>query len=239
VAIIGVVLALLLPALGRGVARARAFKCQMTMRSVAFDFQVFATPQTSRAHGDDDSRNSRGRFSLETFIESEYGVDEFWSREESGNLIQKKENDPADSMRRPEVKGELQLRRNVPCRAGAVGPAEHVSYSFNSRLYRAETIDSRGRARPADVWLGTEILSMGTVPLAWDVDGVEAARRSVVPHWTAPGLDSRAVYAGNRLWFPSGRHSGQGNYALIDGSVHGVNDPLAQPGWRWSYQPRP
>lgn len=237
IAIVITLIALLLPALARGIASARAFRCQVSLRTVAFDFRVFADPQTSRARGDDDQRYGRGRFSLETFIESEYGVDEFWDKNDPRTMIER--SDRSDPLRCAEVAGPLQLRRNVPCRSGAIGPAENVSYTFNSRLFRIETIDSRGRPRTREATLTPDVAARGLTPLVWDVDGPEAGRRGVTPHWSAPALDSRSAYARDRLWFPGFRHAGQGNFALIDGSVHSASDPLTQPGWRWEYQPRP
>ena len=239
IAIVITSLALLLPALGQGVARARGFKCQMSLRSVAFDFQVFADAPTERSHGDDKSKYEPGRFTLETFIESEYGVDEFWPRSDRRESIRLSPSDRADVMRCAEMDGAIELRRSLSCRAGAVGPSEHISYSFNARLMGVEVTDSRDIPQVRTATLGPDILSRGMVPLVWDVDGAEAAARNMTPHWSAPGLDSRLLYAKDRAWFPGYRHSGQGSFALIDGSVHATDSPLAKPGWRWSYQPRP
>lgn len=239
IAIIITVLALLVPALGEGLARARGFKCQMSLRSVAFDFQVFADAPTDRSHGDDKSKFAPGRFRLETFIESEYGVDEFWTDRSGSNLIRKSAADGPDFMRCPEVTGDIELRRNLSCEDGAVGPPQSISYTFNARLMQVETTDSRGQKIGRQVTLGPDILARGAVPLMWDVDGEEAATRGVTPHWSAPGLDSTLLYAKDRLWFPGVRHSGQSAVALIDGSVHSGASPLDNPGWRWSFQPRP
>jgi prepilin-type processing-associated H-X9-DG protein len=120
-----------------------------------------------------------------------------------------------------------------------VTPAQNVSFGFNSRLFRIETVDGRGRPRTVEVTLTPDILSRGLVPLAWDIDGAAAARTGSVPHFSAPSLNSRGPYAGNRLWWPGLRHGGQGQFALIDGSVHSTSSPLSRPGWQWGYQPHP
>ncbi len=220
-------------------ARARAFRCQMNLRSVAFDFAVFAEPGTRGEHGTDEATYGPRRFSLETFIESEYRVDEFWPRDDSRTMITRAGDADRDAMRCAAVPGDLNLRRATPCRAGAVGPPGNISFGFNSRLFRVESVDPRGRPRATEVTLTPDILSHGLVPLVWDVDGVAAAATDGVPHFTAPALDSRGPYSNNRQWWPGLRHAGQGNFALIDGSVHGTPTPLAGNGWQWAYQPHP
>lgn len=237
--VVAVLMSLLLPALGKGMARARAFRCQMNLRSVAFDFVLFADPQTRGAHGEDEALYGRNRFSLETFIESEYRIDEFWPKEEPRQIVTRTSESEQDSMRCPSVKGDVQARRATPCRAGAITPTQNVSFGFNSRLFRVESLDSRGRARVNEVTLMPDILTHGMVPLAWDIDGVAASATGSIPHFSAPALDSRGPYRGNRLWWPGLRHGGAGQFALIDGSVHSTADPLGQKSWRWAYQPHP
>src|SRR5438034_10167445 len=81
ISIVAVLLAILLPALHSSMAAARGFRCQVSLRSIAFVFQVFADDQLHGDRGTDpqDLRNTR-RFRLETFQESQYGLDEFWRR---------------------------------------------------------------------------------------------------------------------------------------------------------------
>lgn len=238
-AVVAVLLALLLPALGKGMARARSFRCQMNLRSIAFDFTVFGDPAIRGTRGTDEATYGANRFSLETFIESGYRVDEFWPKEEPRSIVTRTADSDEDAMRCPGVPGDIQLRRSTPCRAGAVTPSQNVSFGFNSRLFRIETVDGRGRPRTVEVTLTPDILSRGLVPLAWDIDGASAARRGGVPHFSAPSLDSRGPYSGDRLWWPGLRHGGQGQFALIDGSVHSTASPLSRPGWQWGYQPHP
>lgn len=240
IAVIGVLLALLAPALRGGIARARGFRCQMSLRTVAFDFATFADPDTAASRGDDDELYGPNRFSLETFIEAQYGVDEFWPKEVQGKVTQRSTDPQVDGMRCAEVRGPVEMRRGVACRAGAIGPTENVSFGFNARLFRVEVHGSRGpRPRLTEATLTADIMSRGMVPLVWDIDGALAASKDAVPHFTAPSIEPAGPYADNALWFPGLRHSGQGNFALIDGSVHATPTPLQRTSWMWSYQARP
>jgi prepilin-type processing-associated H-X9-DG protein len=74
------------------------------------------------------------------------------------------------------------------------------------------------------------------VPLVIDVDGAEAERRDITPHFTAPSAGSSAAYAGDAYWFPALRHNGKAQAAFVDGSVESSADPANEPGWAWAYQ---
>jgi prepilin-type processing-associated H-X9-DG protein/prepilin-type N-terminal cleavage/methylation domain-containing protein len=233
VAIIAILIGIISPAIHGAIVRARSFKCQMAQRSVAFDFQIFADPQL---HGDRGDDGDRGSFSIETFQESQYGVDEFWRWGDAGaiNLPDAQSNDP---MRCPDVREPLTLRNNLACSNGAVGPAPSVSFGFNSRLHRAEITDSRGRPRAVQVSLRSDILTRSDVPLLMDVDGVRAKELAVNPVYIAPSLDSQGPYQDNRVWFPGQRHGGKANIAFIDGHVESSADPENETGFDWAYQP--
>lgn len=239
IAIIAVLISILFPALRQGIGAARSFRCQSNLRSVAFDFAIFADPDMKAARGHDESRYGQRRFALSTFIESEYRIDEFWPKSESRDVVTRTSDPSLDPMRCPEVKGELTMRRNTPCQSGALSPAQNIAFGFNSRLDRAEIEDDNGRVRAVDVRIGPEILSKGMVPLVWDVDGEAAALRGLVPLFSAPSLGSRGPYSVDRYWWPGTRHQGRANFALIDGSVHSPEQPLAQSSWLWMYQPNP
>ncbi len=234
--VIMVLLAILLPALQGARRAARSYKCQMALRAVSFEFAVFADDSLHGDRGDDDGRYGKNRFSLETFVESQYCIDEFWCFGSNETIAQNNGED-GDLLRCPEVSGEVLLRRNAPCREGAVGPTQNISYGFNSRLLIAEVIDSRGRPRVKEVQLTSAVLSNPRVPLVWDIDGEAAFARGSQPHFSAPSLDSRGPYASDRYWWPGTRHASKGNYALLDGSVHSSSNPEGEPVWDWSYQP--
>lgn len=233
IAIVGLLIGIVLPMLSGAMIRARSFKCQMSQRSVAFDFQIFADPEL---HGDRGDDGDRGSFGVETFQESQYGVDEFWRWGNAGavDMPDVQGNDP---MRCPEVHAPLSLRNNLACSNGAVGPAPSVSYGFNARLNRIEVIDSRGRPRAVLAKLRADILSHSDVPLLMDVDGDRALQLGVNPIYIAPSLDSQGPYANGRLWFPSVRHAGKSNVAFIDGHVESGTPDEIESNYNWGYQP--
>jgi prepilin-type processing-associated H-X9-DG protein/prepilin-type N-terminal cleavage/methylation domain-containing protein len=237
IAIVAMLVAILLPALGYTIRSARGFRCQMSLRSVAFDFSVFADDQLHGDRGNDDRELSRGRFRLETFQESQYGLDEFW-RWEGASTHQFPDFNNNDPMRCSEVKGSITLQNNTPCSQGAISPPRHISYTFNARLDRAERTLPSGVQVPMPVTLTSDILQHGRVPLVWDVDGETAQSRGLTPVFSAPGVGTTGIYSTNQYWFPSRRHNGAANFAFVDGSVSASSRPLEQgAAWDWSYQP--
>lgn len=227
ISIIAVLVSLVAPMLAKTIGTARSFRCQMALRSAAFDFALFADDQLGPRRGDD-SRLSGNRFHLETFQESLYGVDEFWRWDAGTRMVIEEEG--LMPLRCSEVSGPLTLVSRTPCSSGAVGPAAAVSYSFNARLDRSD--------EGARVTVSPDALDRADVPLLWDVDGVEAQARGVSPIFSAPGLGTTGAYRDDRVWFPGLRHNGAGNFAFMDGRVEASGRPLAEPGWDWSYAAR-
>lgn len=238
IGVIVALLAILLPTIGFAMERARGFRCQVSLRSVSFDFAVFANDELHGDRGDDRLQYGRSKFSLETFVESQYGVDEFWAFGDA-ETHERPDETGVDPMRCSEIAGPVTLRRDVPCREGAIGPTENVSFGFNMRLLRIEYLDNRDRPRSKEVQLTSAVLGQGRTPLVWDIDGRAAAERDVQPFFSAPALDSVAVYAGDQYWFPGLRHGGRMNVAFIDGSVSNSDRPLEESDWRWGWQPEP
>ena len=234
IALLAILVAILLPALGHTVRSARSFRCQMSLRSIAFDFQVFADPQL---HGDrgHDEELGRTRFRAETFQESQYGIDEFWRW---GDDLTHTVPDAsgADPMRCAEVRGPLTLLKDTPCYSGAISPSQNVSYGFNLRLHIAE-VWTGGKVKAQKVILGADIVAHQLLPLAWDVDGQAAYEKDANPVFSAPAMGSKFVFAGDRYWFPAMRHNRAANFAFADGHVVASARPLDEPGWLWSYQP--
>jgi prepilin-type N-terminal cleavage/methylation domain-containing protein/prepilin-type processing-associated H-X9-DG protein len=246
VAILVILLALLLPAAHQAVGTARAFKCQMSQRSVAFDFGLFADDSLHPSRGDDDlgmqiSGVPKGQFRLETFIESQYGLDEFWF-DNYGNAATMRLPDAngRDPMRCAEVKGDVTLQRATPCTQGAVNPPQNISFGFNERLERSWRRFEAGNTQPIGLSrsvLDRQNISMDRIPLLWDVDGAVAASRNLVPLFSAPALDATSLYVNNTHWFPGMRHNGAIGVAFIDGHVATSRNPLGEPQWDWDFDP--
>ncbi len=232
-AVIAVLLAMLLPAVARGLASARAFRCETSLRSVAFDFTVFADEGLHPWRGDDEGKGKQ--FSLETYVESQYAVSEFWAYGKEQSVTREAGSGVDDPMRCAEVKGAIKLSRNLPCSSGAVGPPRNISYGFNMRLWR---IDPPGASRVKQVMLDSSVLRAGRVPLAWDVDGEAATANNpqANPTFTCPPLAGGGPYADGSLWWPAMRHKSAINVAFVDGSVGSSRSPLAESEWRWAYR---
>ncbi len=232
--IITILLSLLVPGIQAVRARARKFECKMNLRSIAFDFAMFADPVMNNGRGDDESGTV---FSLETFQESQYRVDEFWDRD---GVLFKGEAADLGIMNCPTVSGEITARNNVPCRSGAVGPYRNISYGFNLRLDAPEVrIGDMWTAPPSN--LTSRILEThGMIPLVFDIDGAEAERRDVIPYFSAPPLPGEPdrPYASGNAWFPSSRHNGKSQIAFAGGEVLCSPDllPQSNPAWRWDFQ---
>lgn len=229
IAIIAMLLAIALPMLGRTMGTARGFRCQVAQRSVAFDFAVFASDNMGPDRGDD--AWLKNRFRLETFQDSQYGIDEFWrwGASPTHTLPDNAANDP---MRCSEVRGPITVTRGIPCTSGGVTPAENISFGFNLRLHR-QPISDGGTYRFDPVLLGGAVLESGATPLFLDIDGRVAVARGIDPIFTAPSLDDTAILGDNQFWFPARRHNGASNVAFIDGHVDSSRDPLAEAGWVW------
>lgn len=240
IAILATLLSLLLPAARGTIASARSFRCQMALRGVAFDFANFADDQLHPDRGDDASLGGGRAFRLETFVEYEYGVDEFWSwgPEETYTLPDLRGNDP---LRCPEIKGNITLTRGLPCSQGAIGPPRNVSYGFNERLRRSERQLAAGGSQwvmlTSRILEGNGTVSPAQLPLSWDVDGARAVQMNSNPLFSTPSLDSPLMYANNRYWYPGMRHNGGMNVSFVDGHVASTRSPLGEGDWAWGFEP--
>lgn len=78
IGIIAILLAIMGPVLRSTMGYARGFRCKMALRNIAFDFRIFADDRFYATRGDDTSLPGQ-QFRLETFLNAEYGIDEFWA----------------------------------------------------------------------------------------------------------------------------------------------------------------
>src|SRR5690606_16203539 len=139
--------------------------------------------QPDRGH---DDVEMPGLFRLETFQESQYGIDEFWCWDNPLRAV-RSASDPGDPMRCPDVKEDLVLRRNVPCSGGGVGPATAVSFGFNIRFHISPPRAFWGA--PLQMALtNSSFQHPSQTPLFWDVDGGAALAKGVSPVFSGPAL---------------------------------------------------
>lgn len=236
IAVIAVLLGLLIPALGGTMRAARSFKCQNSLRTAAFDFSIFADEGLHGSRGNDEIELTGGAFRIETFQESQYGVDEFWrwGSAVTANLPDATGNDP---LRCASVKQRLSLVKNTPCSQGAITPAAGISFGFNERLHLKEIVTPKGTSVAKQVTLKTQLLESEQVPLLWDVDGSLADGKGATPVFSAPSLASTGYFADDARWYPSLRHDGKMNVAFIGGHVMSTPKPLEEPTWQWGFEP--
>src|SRR5262245_10725877 len=71
IAIIGVLITLVLLMLGRTIAASRGFKCQQSLRSVAYDFAIFADDTLHGYRGEMEPYSPQ-LFTIDNFVESQY-----------------------------------------------------------------------------------------------------------------------------------------------------------------------
>jgi len=241
IAIVAVLLALIFPAIRGTLAAARSFRCQSSQRTIAFDFTVFADDQLHGDRGNDgvELRN-RALFRAETFQNSQYGTNEFWTYGENVPTHTVPDTQGRDPMRCAEVDGNIKLTRALSCSIGGVAPSKNVSYGLNIRLHwsekRAAAGLSYGVVLSNRILDGYGIVPPSSLPLMMDVDGAAAAVRGTNPVFVGPSLDSTTLFADNRFWFPGVRHNGTMNVAFMDGHVKATHRPLLE-GWAWGFEP--
>jgi prepilin-type processing-associated H-X9-DG protein len=205
------------------------------MKSIAMEFSLFASPDSSLSRGDSDAFGPK-RFDIDDFQDSLYGLDEFWGSgdEDEGEVAGKSE-----IMLCPAAPTDLVKLRGWSCSNVPFRPQKNVSLAMNMRLFRAE-VEFDGQMVLAPLG-GTRvrptILDHPYVPLVMDVDGAQAMRNITLPVYIAPPAASPAgsPYGSGRFWAPSARHGGRTNVAFVGGHVLGSADPAAET-WDWSYQ---
>jgi prepilin-type processing-associated H-X9-DG protein len=234
IATIALLFSLLLPALSSARDQMKMLKCSSNLRSVAFEFQLFAEDQNPEGQGDS-GRGSRRGFFINDFQDLLYRIDEFWEVPGSTTGVLEAKN---EIMLCPAGPARLIKRRGFPCGNAAIGPAEDVTLAMNMRLYRAE-VEFHGKlvlAPAAATHLHADVLSHPYVPLLLDVDGERAAARGLEPFYTAPPVEGdNDPYSDGRYWMPSKRHRGRTNVAFVGGHVLSSTRPERET-WDWRYQ---
>ncbi len=234
VSIMSLLLALLLPAVSAVRERVKAVRCMVNLRTIVFDFRLFADDSAAGSRGDSDIRTN-ARWKLEDFVESQYRIDEFWSGPDSREQPMTAAREPTMC---PSARGTLKRVANRPCKGQAVTPLDLVSFGFNSRLDRQAAKTSRGLFL-VPVELNHRILDAANVPLAFDIDGAVALQKNKLPYFSAPPGPYQDAYRSGDFWFPSARHDGRMQAGFIGGHVLTSQAPLRASEWNWGYQPTP
>jgi len=232
ISVIAILVAVMLPAMSACRRAARNLKCTSQLRTVAIEFRFFADDFAAQ-RGASDAYGEK-LFNVVDFVDSLYRVGTFWDQPDTTPTTYVPGR---ESMMCPEGPGLLKRKPALPCNQGGVWPAANVSVAVNMRLYRATEIRG-GRPVLEPKLVGSNILEHPNVPLALDGDGEAADSKGETAYFTAPPTGNPDHYAAGRYWFPSYRHGERLNVALLDGSVHATHDPLAEPGWNWTYQPK-
>lgn len=234
IAIMATLFSILLPALSAVRGSAKSLVCASNLKSVTVEFTLFADGSGSNGRGDSEKLGT-SRFQINDFQESLYRIAEFWDR--PGTDTDTLRSDSAVLLC-PAGPATLTRRSGFPCSSAAIGEPEGVTTAFNMRLYRAsvEFKEKRVLAPAASTVVRDDILGHSYVPLAFDADGDEAARRSIEPFYSAPAVgDADDAYATGNYWFPSARHRGKTNVAFVGGHVLTSEAPATER-WDWAYQ---
>lgn len=232
--ILGVVLAILLPALGAVRSGAKRIVCAANLRSVVSDFNAFADGTHPMGRGDSEALG-QGRFKINDFQDLLYRLDEFWDQGPARTATLSSDK---DAMMCPSGASKLTRHIAQPCGREAISPLEDVSVALNMRLLRP-VVSFRGKnilAPTAASWVSPHILRHPYVPLAIDVDGAELVERGVDPFYVAPkanGTDD--PYSSGRYWDQSTRHGRLVNVGFVGGHVLSSEHPDEER-WDWSYQ---
>lgn len=226
--------ALLVPALSSARGQVKSLRCMSNLRSVVFEFRLFAEDNSAGGRGESDSLGRR-RFKIDDFQEKLYGIDEFWDQgtQRSATL---RGNDAV--MICPAGSSRLVKRRDFPCGHQSLGPVEDVSLAMNMRLRRgAVRIGANFVLAPvAACSVRADIIDHPSVPLVFDVDGESAKRSGIEPFYIAPAIQGKTdPYRSDRFWAPSKRHQGLTQVGFSGGHVLSSSQPESEP-WDWGYQ---
>lgn len=237
VAIIALLLSLLAPGLRSARARMYTLGCSSNLRNTTFQFRLFVEGEREDGRGDSDERYgpTSGRFQIDDFQESLYGVAEFWDLGNPSTVPLASDH----AMRCPASGSDLtRVGRQLDLR-DAITPAENVSVALNMRLLQA-VVEFQGQMRLAPVAscsLSARVLEHPYAPLAIDVDGVAAMRKVGNPFYIAPPIPNvpEDDYTSGAYWSPAHRHHGQTVVGFVGGHVLRSPTPEREP-WDWAYQ---
>ena len=234
ITVVAILVALLLPVLQSVRGQARRVHCASNLRTVTFDFQLFADGSSELGRGDSEQLGP-GRFYINDFQDSMYGLDEFWTTTDGAQTADLRKSEAP--MLCPAGVSRLVKYEGQPCGHNALTPVSGVSMSINMRLYRGLVqVGDKQLLAPVSVsTVRADILNHPYVPLVLDVDGEEAQRAGLSPFYIAPGNGTPDdPYASDRYWLPSKRHLGLTNVGFVGGHVLSSREPQKEV-WNWDY----
>ncbi len=240
VAIIALLIGILLPSF-RGVKRqADSLVCKSNLRQIAIDFHMTANDpgQLKRFEG----VPSDSHFGLTSYIDELYGAGKYFTEPgETKEYVRGKGN----LFFCPASRGKsLMVHKSYgQALTDAVQKEEELSYAFNRRLHQVWRPKPNGTFKAFYVTLGPNMFNWpqaNRTALVLDLDARTATNRPPwwwvdTPHLVAPPIEPGGSYIANPnvpeglAWFPSTRHGGMTNVALLDGSVRSETDLLANP----------
>jgi prepilin-type N-terminal cleavage/methylation domain-containing protein len=232
VVLVGLLISLVCVCLSKARNAARTVMCMNNLKTVGYEFYLFADERTATSRGDSD-RSGRALFRLEDFQERIYRVHEFW---DVGDAKEARIRTSEQPLACPSAGAILTKHKSLPCSETAITPLEGISVGFNMRLDQVSTTVS-GWTVLRRTRLTTAILEHPEVPLAFGVNGADAVRKGVLPYYSAPPVGDTGFYGNGRFWFPSFRHDGKLNVVCIGGYVQRTADPGATRKANWRYQP--
>ena len=240
-AIIILLVALLMTGLRSVKRQADSLVCMSNLRQVAIDFQLVAQnpPELKRWMPE---QAAVGGFGLTSFIDKVYEAGTYFPDTDGSNPDEVKEYVRGEKpFFCPSGPPQLSVRENRIVLAPedhAVADPATVSYGFNARLYRVfRRMPGTYVWVPRFVMLGPNMFNQPRAPqtaLIFDVDAKAARKAHATPHLVAPPNEDGGEYspsvslslANGMRWFPSQRHLGNTNVALLDGSVQTTPDLL-------------
>lgn len=233
-AILGVLLGVLLPALSAVRRSAKQLICTANLRNVVSEFNAFVDGTHPLGRGESENLG-QGRFKINDFQDLLYRLDEYWDQ---GGARTASLSSDRDAMLCPSGAARLTRRIAQPCGREALSPVGDVSVALNMRLYRP-VVNFRGKnilAPTASSIVSPRILDHPYLPLAIDVDGAKMVERGIDPFYAAPKVaDADDPYATGRYWVQSARHGRTVNVGFVGGHVLSSRNP-DQEHWDWSYQ---
>ncbi|MFQ5430517.1 MAG: prepilin-type N-terminal cleavage/methylation domain-containing protein [Phycisphaerae bacterium] len=224
--VVGLLLAILLPALSGSRRLALNLKCVAQMQKIGFEFRMFADDFAVRSRGDSAAHGANA-FVADDFVDSLYRIDEFWDVA----LAPLVPYDPTrELMMCPAGPKKLYRRPKRTAFQLGVWPPEHVSLAMNRRLWR-------DGLQPGIKIITSKVLDCPDVPVILDVDGFAAVGAGRRPVYIAPPVGIEDDYEEGTYWFPAFRHNGRMNVVFVDRHVASSDHPRDEPSWRWRYHP--